>query len=104
MDDRKANIDLLFRNGLKDFEVLPPPEVWNNILPVIRKRQRYVVFLRTAAMVAILLSMSFLAYRLSRQIPSSFNEPVISFGQDQIFDRTAPADPALVRIMPSGDR
>ena len=104
MDDRKANIDLLFRNGLKDFEVLPPPEVWNNILPVIRKRQRYVVFLRTAAMVAILLSMSFPAYRLSRQIPSSFNEPVISFGQDQIFDRTAPADPALVRIMPSGDR
>ena len=50
MDDRKANIDLLFRNGLKDFEVLPPPEVWNNILPAIRKKQRYVALLRTAAM------------------------------------------------------
>jgi len=104
MDDRKANIDLLFRNGLKDFEVLPPPEVWNNILPVIRKKQRYVVFLRAAAMVALMLSMSFLAYRMSRQIPSSFNEPVISFGQDQIFNRAVPADPALVRIVPSDDR
>lgn len=104
MDDRKANIDLLFRNGLKDFEVLPPPEVWNNILPVIRKKQRYVVLLRTAAMVALLVSMGFLAYRLSRQIPSSFNEPVISFGQDQIFNRVIPAEPSLVRILPSGDR
>jgi hypothetical protein len=104
MDKRKANIDLLFRNGLKDFEVLPPPEVWNNILPVIRKKQRYAVLLRTAAMVALLFSISFLAYRFSRQIPSSFNEPVISFGQDQIFNRVIPADPVLVRIMPSGDR
>jgi hypothetical protein len=31
MDERGANIDILFRNGLKDYEVLPPPEVWNNI-------------------------------------------------------------------------
>lgn len=104
MADERANIDLLFRNGLKDFEVLPPPEVWNNILPIIRKKQRSLVFLRTAALIAILLSISFLAYQLSRQIPSSFNEPVISFGQDQIFSQAVPADPALARIVPSGDR
>ncbi len=104
MADEKANIDLLFRNGLKDFEVLPPPEVWTNILPIIRKKQRSLVFLRTAALIAILLSVSFLAYRMSRQIPSSFNEPVISFGQDQIFRQAVPADPALVRMVPSGDR
>lgn len=104
MADERANIDLLFRNGLKDFEVLPPPEVWNNILPIIRKKQRSLVFLRTAALIAILLSVSFLAYRMSRQIPSSFNEPVISFGQDQIFRQAVPADPALVRTVPSGDR
>ncbi len=104
MADERANIDLLFRNGLKDFEVLPPPEVWNNILPIIRKKQRSLVFLRTAALIAILLSVSFLAYRMSRQIPSSFNEPVISFGQDQIFRQAVPADPALVRMVPSGDR
>ncbi len=104
MADERANIDLLFRNGLKDFEVLPPPEVWTNILPIIRKKQRSLVFLRTAALIAILLSVSFLAYRMSRQIPSSFNEPVISFGQDQIFRQAVPADPALVRIVPSGDR
>ncbi|NLK54789.1 MAG: PorT family protein [Bacteroidales bacterium] len=104
MDDRKANIDLLFRNGLKDFEVLPPPEVWNNILPAIRKKQRYVALLRTAAMVTLLVSTTFLAYRLSRQNPSSFNEPAISYGQDQIFDRAIPAEPTLVRTMPSDDR
>ena len=33
MDEKGANIDLVFRNGLKDFEVLPPPEVWDNIHP-----------------------------------------------------------------------
>ena len=27
----EANIDLAFRNGLKDYEVLPPPDVWNCI-------------------------------------------------------------------------
>ena len=31
MNEKGANIDLLFRNGLKDFEVLPPPGVWDNI-------------------------------------------------------------------------
>ena len=26
MSEKGANIDLVFRNGLKDYEVLPPPE------------------------------------------------------------------------------
>ena len=37
MDERGANIDLVFRNGLKDYEVLPPAEVWENINPAVRK-------------------------------------------------------------------
>ncbi len=70
MDDRRANIDLVFRNGLKDYEVLPPPEVWNNIRPVIRKKQRPLIILRAAAMIAVVLSLSFLAYRWSMEISS----------------------------------
>ncbi len=31
MADSRANIDLVFRNGLMDYEVLPPSEVWDNI-------------------------------------------------------------------------
>ena len=71
MVNRDANIDLLFRNGLKDYEVLPPVQVWNNIFPVVRKKQRPVLFLRSAALIAVLLSVSFLAYRWSREIPTS---------------------------------
>lgn len=68
MDENRANIDLVFRNGLKDYEVLPPPEVWNNIRPVVSKKQRPLVILRAAAAVTVLLSLGFLAYRLSTQI------------------------------------
>jgi len=65
--NKEANIDLLFRNGLRDLEVLPPAEAWDNILPVIRRRQRPVILLRSAAVAAILLSISFLAYKWSRE-------------------------------------
>ena len=67
MDDKGANIDLLFRNGLKSFEVLPPREVWSNIAPVIRKKQQPLLILRTAAMVVILLSMTFLIYNWGKK-------------------------------------
>lgn len=70
MDERGANIDILFRNGLKDYEVLPPAEVWNNIRPVVRKNQQPVIVLRAAAMIAVLISLSFLAYKWSTQISS----------------------------------
>jgi Outer membrane protein beta-barrel domain len=73
-----ANIDLLFRNGLKDYEVLPPVEVWNNILPVIRKKQRPVLLLRSAALVAVFLSISFLAYRWSREMTNAEQNPMIA--------------------------
>ncbi|HKK41526.1 MAG TPA: outer membrane beta-barrel protein [Bacteroidales bacterium] len=68
MDEHSTNIDLIFRNGLKDMEALPPPEVWENIKPVIRKKQRPYILFATAAMIAILLSLSMLAYRWSRQV------------------------------------
>jgi hypothetical protein len=84
MVNKGANIDLLFRNGLKDFEVLPPVAVWNNIRPVIRKKQRPFILLRTAALIAVLLSMSFLAYKWSREISTGFENPVIALGEESV--------------------
>ena len=63
MDERKANIDLAFRNGLKDFEVLPPPDVWNCIESRIMMKKKPVYLMRAAAFLAIAMTMSILAYR-----------------------------------------
>lgn len=88
MSEKGANIDLLFRNGLKDYEVLPPPGVWDGIHPAIKIKSRQVIFLRVAAVAAVLLTVSFFTYKWSRSITDnpvsqlSFNvpasEPVIS--------------------------
>ena len=79
MDKREANIDLVFRNGLKDFEVIPPSDVWDNIHPEIKTKQRPVVLLRVAASLAVLLTLSLLAYQWSRQIPANHGDNAISF-------------------------
>jgi Outer membrane protein beta-barrel domain len=63
MDERSANIDLAFRNGLKDYEVLPPPDVWNSIDSRIKRTVRPSYFIRAAAFLAIAMTMSVLAYR-----------------------------------------
>jgi hypothetical protein len=68
MDDRGANIDLAFRNGLKDYEVLPPPEVWDNIHPAIKIKTRSFVYVRAAAFLALGLTMSFLALKWSKDV------------------------------------
>jgi hypothetical protein len=79
MNDHGANIDLVFRNGLKDFEVLPPPEVWDNVRPAIKVKPRPFIYIRAAAMIALLLTISFLAYRWSREISAAYDNQVISF-------------------------
>ena len=68
MDEQGANIDMVFRNGLKDYEVLPPPEVWDNIYPEIQKTRNTYRFVRYAAVIIVLLTLSFFAYRMSREI------------------------------------
>jgi|WetSurMetagenome_2_1015567.scaffolds.fasta_scaffold00004_196 hypothetical protein len=67
MDDKEANIDLVFRNGLKNYEVLPPPEIWDKITPAIQAQQRPYIFLRVAAMVAVLATLSILTYTWNDQ-------------------------------------
>ena len=86
-----ANIDLVFRKGLKDFEVLPPSEVWNFIRPVIRKKQQPYIILRSAAFVAVLLSISFLVYRWSREISTGSENPVLALNEESIATVNYPA-------------
>jgi len=62
MVDGRANIDLVFRNGLKDYEISPPSDVWTNIQPAIDRKKKYMFFLRSAASIAILISTGVFAY------------------------------------------
>lgn len=66
MDKREANIDLIFRNGLRDYEVLPPQDVWDNIHPVVRKKTKTIIFLRIAAVFSAFISIGIITYFLTR--------------------------------------
>jgi len=91
MDERLANIDLVFRNGLKDFEVLPPPEVWDSIKPAVKVKPRPFIFMRAAAMIAVLLTLSFLAYRWSREISEVTDGQLMAFEIDTFSPVIIPA-------------
>lgn len=107
MDDRGANIDLLFRNGLKDYEVLPPQDIWENIQPVVKKKPGMII-LRYAAAVAVIVSLSFLTWMLSRDInsgiPDTFAILNISPSQPIRLAETSPAAiPERSRVVPATD-
>ena len=70
MDERRANIDLAFRNGLKDYEVLPPPDVWSCIDGRITRKEKPSYLLRAAAFLAIAMTLSVLAYRWAGKNPA----------------------------------
>jgi hypothetical protein len=84
MGDRSQYVDVFFRNGLKEFEVLPPPEVWENIKPAIRKREKSQNILRLAAMIAILISLPAASIWFTHRISQDFYGPAISLNQDII--------------------
>jgi hypothetical protein len=69
MQDRATNIDILFRNGLKDLEVLPPTCVWDSIAPVLwanRVRRNWLNAAASVAAVAALVSAAWLSGSLMR--------------------------------------
>ena len=78
MDKGQANIDIVFRNGLKDYEVLPPQEVWDSIHPAIRTKSPAFLYLRTAALIAVLLTLTFFAYRWTRELSTGPENSMIS--------------------------
>lgn len=82
MNERRANIDLAFRNGLKDYEVLPPPDIWNCINSRIVRKQRPIYFVRAAAFLAIAMTMSVLAYRWIGKTSSMFDNTVMALNEE----------------------
>ncbi len=96
MVEKKADIDLLFRKGLSDLEILPPVGTWNNIYPVIRKRQKPYILLRSAALIAVLVSISFLAYKWSREISTSLQNSFIVRDEESTRVRIDNFPPVLI--------
>ena len=82
MADRETHIDIIFRNGLREFEVLPPSDVWDNIQPAIIKGRANVNIRNLAAIAAILISLSVFSFWLTSVISKNFNGPSISMNQD----------------------
>jgi hypothetical protein len=84
MSEKGANIDLLFRNGLKDFEVLPPSGVWEGVHSAVKIKSRPFIILRVAAVAAVLLTVGFLTYRWSREITSTPSESVMAYNNREV--------------------
>ena len=96
MDEREANIDLLFRKGLKDYEVLPPAGVWDKISPVIRRRQRPYVILRAAAMIAVLATLSFLTATWNSELSDNGVSSTIQQGPISVSAQSETVDGTLL--------
>jgi hypothetical protein len=84
MVERGAHIDLFFRNGLKEYEVLPPSEIWENIKPAIAGKRRSFIVLKAAAAAVILVSLGTTFFLLTRNLPDKFAGPAISLNQESV--------------------
>jgi hypothetical protein len=82
MDERRANIDLAFRNGLKDFEVLPPPEVWGIINHKLKRKEGPLYIMRAAAFLAIAMTISVLATRWIGKTSSLTYDSVMALNEE----------------------
>ena len=84
MADSKANIDLVFRNGLKDFEALPPVEVWEKIHPSINTGQKktYNPLYRAAAAVGVVVTISIAAYQWGARVSNDQLNEMLASNQE----------------------
>ncbi len=85
MFEREPNIDIVFRNGLKNLEVLPPSDVWENIPPVSVRQSRFRVLTGIAAGIAALVSLTLLAswYLRSNNTGNQIAELTLPSGEAQ---------------------
>jgi hypothetical protein len=97
MNERLANIDLAFRNGLRDYEVLPPPEVWNNIETGLGRKRRPVYIMRAAAFLAIAMTLSVLAYRWIGKSVNTFENSMAVIDEES----SAPSSGKFMNALPS---
>ena len=90
MVKRDANIDLLFRNGLEDLEVLPPSDAWDHISPAIRPSREIGWIFRIAAGVAAMVSLGLLAYYVGIRSSENLLETVTADFQEFTGEEVVP--------------
>lgn len=87
----KKNIDKLFTEGLKNFEVSPPPHVWDNIQAELKKEKRdrpviplWIKFGSVAALLALLLTVGNWVFQpFDAEAPAITHENVRSIKKEQ---------------------
>jgi hypothetical protein len=99
MADRDKYVDIFFRNGLKEYEVLPPPDVWESIKPALIKREKSLTFMRVAAVAAILVSLSAFSVWLTKNLSDNFSSLSFSFNPEVL-----PAGTYVARSLPLNGR
>jgi hypothetical protein len=82
MVEHYSNIDLVFRNGLKEFEILPPEDVWEGVVPSVKRTKSSPVWLQAAAIATIILTSGILAYSIAHTLSGTFSGPAITLNQD----------------------
>jgi hypothetical protein len=104
MQDRLSNIDILFRDGLKDLEALPPPAAWDNIAGVLwagRVKRNWLNAAASVAAISALAAATWLTGSLLKvdTAPSALtlNQEIQPAGVFSIFS-TKPQEP--IRISP----
>ena len=109
MADRRANIDFVFRNGLKDYEMLPPPEVWENIHSSIAmgNKRSYMPLFKVAAAAVIVATLSFLAYYLgeslsNEQLTEMVADNQVAFSPESDFVNSPVENPIVIIKRKSG--
>ncbi len=104
MFEREPNIDIVFRNGLKNMEVLPPADVWDNIPPMPVRRSPLRIITGIAAGIAALVSLALMAnwYLRSNNTGNTLNEITIASGEQQAvtIDRTTAIADAITADVP----
>jgi hypothetical protein len=89
MNERGANIDLAFRNGLKDYEVLPPADVWNCIDSRMVRKTRPAYLMRAAAFLAIVMTLSVLTYRWIGKTSSMLDNRIMAVNEESSYPLNA---------------
>ncbi len=91
MQDKRSDIDIIFRNGLKDYEALPPACAWDNIAPSISKMHIRRSWIGVAASVAVLTLIASAGWLAGILVPQNTEIAGIISGQGQT-ESTLPAN------------
>ena len=92
MVKRDAQIDILFREGLLDMEVLPPSDIWDDISPAINSRPNLGMVFRIAAGVAALTTLAMLTYFIGVRTTAVLEQPFSPSADLGLSDFNLPRD------------